>query len=95
MYDCQLIIDTHRSTLTQVIGSGHRLIQPLMIRIVSVADPGFPVGGAHLVEGAPTPDVDTFHKICMSKGKIRDPWGRRVRPLGSATESGQFIWTLD
>ena len=37
-----------------------------------VADPGFPVGG-HQPHGGPTPDMATFHKICMSKGKNRDP----------------------
>ena len=32
-----------------------------------VADPGFPIGGANLVGGVPTPEADTFRKICMSK----------------------------
>ena len=35
----------------------------------TVADPGFPVGGMDLVEGVWTPDVATFHKICMSERK--------------------------
>ena len=31
----------------------------------AVVDPGFPLGGAHLVGGmAPTPDTATFCKIC-------------------------------
>ena len=40
----------------------------------SVADPGFPVGGTptSLGGGVPTPDMATFHKICMSKRKNRD-----------------------
>ena len=41
--------------------------------INSVADPGFPMGGAHLVGGAPTPETATFRKICMSKRKNLDP----------------------
>ena len=39
----------------------------------AVADPGFPVGGADLVGGAPTPEAATFRKICMSKRKNLDP----------------------
>ena len=35
--------------------------------LLPVADPGFPVGGANLIEGAPTTEVATFQKICMSK----------------------------
>ena len=39
----------------------------------AVADPGLPIGEASLTGGrAPTPDVATFHKICMSKQKNRD-----------------------
>ena len=35
---------------------------------MSVADPGFPVGGGtDLIGGAPTPEAATFRKICMSK----------------------------
>ena len=40
---------------------------------VSVADQGFPIGGANLVGGAPTPETATFQKICMSKRKNLDP----------------------
>ena len=38
----------------------------------AVADPGFPMGGADLVGGAPTPEAATFRKICMSKRKNLD-----------------------
>ena len=51
-----------------------------------MADPGFPVGGRGPRRGgAWTPDVATFHKICMSKRKNRDPWGGAPgAPPGSA-----------
>ena len=39
---------------------------------VSVADPGFPVGGADLI-GGPNPEVAMFQKTCMSKRKNLDP----------------------
>ena len=36
----------------------------------------------YLMEGAPTPNAATFHKICMSKRTYQDPWSaRQVRPL--------------
>ena len=44
--------------------------------ILTVADPGFPVGGVDLVGGAPTPEAVTFRTFCMSKRKNLDPWGR-------------------
>ena len=47
-------------------------------RLVSVADPGFPVGGIDLVGGAPTPEVVMFRKFCVSKRKNLDPWGERA-----------------
>ena len=41
---------------------------------ISVADPGFPVGGGvDLVQGAVDPEVATFQKFCMSKRKNLDP----------------------
>ena len=45
---------------------------------MSVADPGFSIGGANLLGGGgtPTPNAATFRKICMSKRKNREPWGR-------------------
>ena len=48
----------------------------------AVADPGFPVEGAHLAVGALTPEEATVRKICMSKRKNLDPYGgaRRQRP---------------
>ena len=44
---------------------------------LSVADPGFPAGGAS------TPKAVTFRKFCMLKRKDLDPYGgvRRARPL--------------
>ena len=49
----------------------------------SVADPGFPVGGAHLVGGAPTPDVATFLKFLYQSERVGTLGGgaRRVRPF--------------
>ena len=52
---------------------------------ITVADPGFPVGGRRPHGGAPTPEAATFRKICMSKRKNLDPWGGGAPP-GSATE---------
>ena len=43
-----------------------------------VADPGFPLGGAHLVCGAPTPDAATSRKICVTKRKNEIPQGGRA-----------------
>ena len=40
---------------------------------MTVADPGFPVGGVDLVRGAWTPEAVTFRKFCMSKRKNLDP----------------------
>ena len=41
---------------------------------LSVADPGFPVGGGvDLVGGPWTPEVAMFQKFCMSKRKNLDP----------------------
>ena len=34
---------------------------------LTVADPGFPVGGRGPRRGAWTPEAATFHKMCMSK----------------------------
>ena len=42
----------------------------------AVADPGFTMGGRQPRRGAPTPEAATFRKICMSKRKNLDPWGR-------------------
>ena len=40
----------------------------------TVADPGFPVGGAWTSYGGLwTPEVATFQKFCMSKQKNLDP----------------------
>ena len=50
-----------------------QILDPLLYDTSTVADPGFPVGGADLVEGAPTPEAATFKKICMSKQKNLDP----------------------
>ena len=47
----------------------------VIVSTFSATDPGFPVGGANLVGEAPTPEVATFRKICMSKQKNLDPWG--------------------
>ena len=44
-------------------------------RQISVADPGFPVGGHGPRRGAWTPKAVTFRKFCMSKRKNLDPWG--------------------
>ena len=54
---------------------------------MSVADPGFPVGGRRPRRRAPTPEAAMFRKICMSKRKNLDPWGGRApaAPPGSAT----------
>ena len=43
--------------------------RPYLIRglNLTVADPGFPIGGADLVGGTPTPEAAMFRKICMSK----------------------------
>ena len=48
--------------------------------MITVADPGFPVGGVDLVGGgAWTPEVVTFQKFCTSKQENLDPcvcvWG--------------------
>ena len=40
---------------------------------VPVVDPGFPVLGVPASWGVPTPNVATFHKICVSKQKNQDP----------------------
>ena len=40
-----------------------------------MADPGFPIGGCQPHRGVLTPEVATFHKICMSKRKNLDPEG--------------------
>ena len=40
---------------------------------ITVADPGFPVGGRQPRRGAQTPEAATFRKICMSKRKNLDP----------------------
>ena len=41
----------------------------------TVADPGFPLGGAPTSwgGGVPTPEAATFRKICVSKRKNLDP----------------------
>ena len=44
----------------------------------AVADPGFPVGGADLVGGAPTPEAATFQKNLYVKMKNLDPYGARA-----------------
>ena len=55
----------------------------------AVADPGFPVEGAHLAVGALTPEEATVRKICMSKRKNLDPYGARAGSApGSANEGG-------
>ena len=41
--------------------------------IKTVEDPEFPGGGAASKEGAPTLEMATFYKICMSKQKIGIP----------------------
>ena len=43
-------------------------------------------GGSRISRrGAPTPEAATFRKICMSKRKNLDPWGRApAAPPGSA-----------
>ena len=53
-----------------------KLLPNLWVCAITVADPGFPVGGRGPRRGAWTPEAVTFQKICMSKRKNLDPWGQ-------------------
>ena len=61
---------------------------------LTVADPGFPVrGGRPPHRRMPTPGAAIFCKICMSKGKNRDPWGGGQWLTPSA--SGRHVGFVD
>ena len=66
----------------------HTKLADFAIDTFAVADPGFPVGGRGLHRGVWTPEAVTFQKLCMSKRKNWDPWGRaQGTPPRTANES--------
>ena len=64
--------------------------------IYSVADPGFPVGGAPTLwgGGASTPEAAKFLKICMSKRKNLDPWGGGAGGAPGSANDISCIFTI-
>ena len=56
-----------------------------------MADPEFPVGGRRPRKGAPTPEVVTFRKLCMSKRKNPDPWVSQCKLLIHGIAISQYI----
>ena len=56
------------------------MLNCIFIDYITVADPGFPVGGTWTSqEGEWTPEAVTFRKFCMSKQKNWDPLGGGAR----------------